>query len=101
MRQLPRPLQSALGQQAQEPLAIVAVWAERGPEARLITAAQLAGNGDPAAVDDAGVTVTDGALVLAAGVQVAMDAASTAAANDAGRAVWSLSVTEVGQLVWA
>jgi len=100
MRQLPRTLKEALAQRnALEPMALLAVWAERGPEHRLIAPTQLAGQGDPAAANDSNVTVVDGALVLAAGATVAMDAASTP--TSAGlSSVWQGQVTEVGQWVW-
>ncbi len=101
MKQLPRALADAVqAGQASEPLALLAVWAERGPESRLVAPNQLAGSNDPAAANDANVTVTNGALVLAAGNTVPMDPA-----NALGSAYletkWQGHVTEVGQEVWA
>ena len=101
MRQLPRSLRDALARgSALEPLALLAVWAERGPEHRLLAPTQLAGQGDPAAVDDAAVQVVDGALVLAPGATVAMDAASTPAGAGL-TSTWQGQVTEVGRWEWA
>lgn len=100
MRQIPNALAAAALDQASEPLVLVACWAERGPESRLVAPSQLAGSGDPAAADDANVTTENGALVLAAGNAVAMDAAATVAGASVD-SVWQGKVTEVGQWVWA
>jgi len=101
MKQLPQGIIDAItSSEAVEPMALLAVWATKGPEDRLISPRQLSGVNDVASASDSNMTMVNGSIVLSPGNTVALDTAATAGGIVRNR-TWSGTVRDVFAMVWA
>lgn len=101
------PVVDAIGEKANSqssvsPMVLVAVWADDGPEDRLITDYRMRGTKDTASPTDTNVAINDaGSLTIAPGAAVALDTSTAQASGNAGVQYWQGTVTDLFSIVWA
>ena len=92
-------MEQANSQQSAKPMLLAIVYADDGPNDRILSAYRLAGNGDPGSSGDSNVAEVNASLDLATGGVVGLDT-STATGAVALTSLWQGTVKELGGWVW-